>query len=375
MRHSRLDPADWPALTRVLSTCFATPPELWDTFRARIGEANLRTVHVDGVLAGGLGIYRMGQWFGGRSVALGGFAGVGVALEHRGSGVAAAMMAESLRYLRAEGVPLAGLYASTQALYRSVGFEQAGDRVAWKVPLSRIGIRDRTLPVTRVDVDSLRPFYRPAHGNLDRNEAMWSRLSFSRGQGDVQAFRIGDGEGWMILQIPVGTLHYPVMVRDMAGYTAPALRRMWTLLADCSSLGTEARWFGAALDHRVAALPEHTPEIVGHQRWMLRILDVRGVLEGRGYAADGELDLEVEDPLLAENAGKWRLVVRDGRGTVEAGGSGALRIHIRGLAPLFSGLFPAEQVAALDLANASPSTLAAATRIFASPAPWMADMY
>lgn len=376
LRTAPLDPPDWPQLANVLASCFGIPPGMWDTFRARIGDANFRVVHRGSEIAGGLGVYRMGQYFGGRSVPLGGLAGVGVAAEHRGSGVAAALVGDTLRALREDGVPIAGLYASTQRLYRSVGFEQAGNRVAWKVGLRAIDVVDRTLAVTRVDgPDALVPLYRPAHGHLDRSAAIWDRITKPYGT-ESWCYRIGD-EGYAVLGKESAGLHYHVVVRDWQAHTPAAARRLWTLLADHSSLGTEARWFGAATDPRVAHLSEQPAEITGLQRWMIRVLDVSAALAARGWPVhvSGELHLDIDDTLLPENAGRWVLTVEDGRARVARGGSGAVQLGIRGLAPLYTGFFTPEALATLGWLRADPASLRTAARLFASAEPWMAEMY
>jgi len=352
-------------------------PDRWDSFRDRLGDANFRVVHVGGELAGGLGIYRMGQLFGGRSVGLGGLAGVGIAAEHRGAGVAAAMVGEALRALREDGVPLAGLYASTQRLYRSVGFEQAGNRVAWRVGLRAIDVTERALPVVRVDgAADLRPLYRPEHGNLDRNDAIWARIAQPGGGGEVLCYRLGD-EGYAVLNKESTGLHYHVIMRDWQAHTARAQRRLWTLLADHSSLGVEARWFGAASDPMVAHLSEQPAEISGVQRWMIRVLDLPAALAARGWPVhlDGELHLDVSDPLLPENAGRWVLRVAGGRAEVVRGGKGLFKLGIRALAPLYTGYFEPSALVRLGWAEADTDSLTTAARLFASPEPWMAEMY
>lgn len=374
LRHAPLEPADWPALVEVLSACFGITPDRWDSFRRRIGDANLRTARVGGRVVGGLGVYRMGQVFGGRSVGLGGFAGVGVAAEHRGSGVAAAMMGSALAALRDEGVPLAGLYASTQRLYRSVGFEQAGSRVGWRVPLRAVGIADRSVGVERVeDADRVRPLYRPVHGNLDRNDAIWDRIL--RGQGErILVYRVGD-EGYAVLGTEGTGLHYDVLVRDWQAHTPAAARRLWTLLADHSSLGEHARWQGAAVDAMGAHLSEQAATVTGTMRWMIRVLDVPGAFAARGWDHDGEIDLHVEDALFPENAGAWRVRVADGRAEVARGGTGALRCGARGLAPLYTGFYDAPTLRRLGWIDGDDASVRAAARLFAGPEPWMSEMY
>src|SRR5690349_11597851 len=57
-----------------------------------LGTDNFREVRVGGQVAAGLGYLHMGQWFGGASVPCVGITAVGVAPEHRGSGLGSAMI-------------------------------------------------------------------------------------------------------------------------------------------------------------------------------------------------------------------------------------------------------------------------------------------
>jgi predicted acetyltransferase len=45
---------------------------------------------------------------------------------------------------------------------------------------------------------------------------------------------------------------------------------------------------------------------VGDGLWV-RLVDVDAALSARAYGAEGPIVLEVEDPFLPENAGRWRL--------------------------------------------------------------------
>ena len=90
------------------------------------GMANLRGYRQGGRLVGGMILVPMGQWYGGRAVPMTGVAGVAVAPEARGSGVAQAMMASCVRELQQNGAPLSALYPATLSLYRGAGYEIAG---------------------------------------------------------------------------------------------------------------------------------------------------------------------------------------------------------------------------------------------------------
>lgn len=368
-----LEPSDWDAFGPLLSHCFGIPIAAWDLYRRRIGDENFRGAWIDGGLAGGLGVYPIAQWFGGRSVPTGGVAVVGVAPEHRADGVAAALVTASLRELRDRGVPLATLYASTQHVYRSVGFEQAGNQVRYSVPLASIGKQDRALRAVRVEGwEPLAALRRPRHGFLDRRHMLWERI-VAPYDVTTHAYAFGD-EGYLVYsQERAGDAHARLFVRDWCAHTPAAARRLWSFLADHRSLASEVRWNGPAVEPMLALLPEATWKVERHERWLMRIVDVPAALRARGWPADGEVHLEVRDAVLPDNEGRWILRVEAGEAEVTRGGRGDVRLDVRGLAPLYSGLFDA--AALRDLGWLEAADVGPVTRLFASPEPWMADMF
>jgi len=75
----------------------------------------------------------MGQWWGSQRVPMTGIAGVGVTPEYRGTGVAIALVQDTVKELHRQGVPLSVLYPATQHLYRKAGYEQAGTACWWEI--------------------------------------------------------------------------------------------------------------------------------------------------------------------------------------------------------------------------------------------------
>jgi predicted acetyltransferase len=148
-------------------------------------------------------------------------------------------------------------------------------------------------------------------------------------------------------------------------------------LADHRSTARSATLATGPGDPLLYLAREDKHEVTDVLRWMLRIVDVRAALTRRGWSSlvRGELHLDVRDPLLPENARRWVIEVADGRVDVREGGSGALAIDVRGLAALYSGFLPAEELRAADLCDGSDAELARATAMFAGPAPWAADVF
>lgn len=363
------------------------PGDFWSTFQGRVGPENFRALRKDGELIGGLGVYRMGQWFGGRNVTTAGITVVGVAPQHRGQGAAASLLSSALRELHAEGTPLAALYASTQRLYRKVGFEHAGTWAYHELPLSSIGLSERPLAMQAVPPDRHEIFHEPArvrarrtNGNLERTHGLWEKLVSPPGE-TMYAYVIGDRQnpdGYVIFQQREDKPGpFQIRVRDMAALNEAAARTLWAFFAGHSSVAECVKWAGPMNDPLLNVTSEISVTKTHPDRWMLRILDVQGTLTGRGYpqGTEGELHLEIEDDLLPQNTGRYILRVGGGRGEVEPGGRGDLRTGIRGLAPLYSGLFPAETLRATGQLDGNDAVLATATRLFAGPEPWMPEIF
>ena len=385
------------AVAAILAQCFNTPAEDVGPWIARAGESNLRVRRQRGQVCACLLILRMGQWFGGRSVPMGGLAAVGVPAEHRGAGHALAITRAAVAELAADGLPLSTLYPATTHLYRQAGYEVAGGRFELRLQPQLIGLRERELTLramTDGDLPAIRELaaQRASLGNgaLDRGEYIWSRIREPRGRiarGYVVE-RDGRIEGYAFLSQAFGTGrpgHYDVIAPDCAALTPQAGRRLLTLFADHASLGDAVTFHGGPADSLLALLPERcwTARLV--DPWMLRVLDVKGALQARGWpaAARGELLLDLRDDLLPQNQGRFLLEVEGGRARVDTAPSAAgpsaagaaLRLDVRGLSPLYSAHMPPAALAAAGLLEGPPEALAVAASLFAGPAPVMSDMF
>jgi predicted acetyltransferase len=164
----------------------------------------------------------------------------------------------------------------------------------------------------------------------------------------------------------------------MAALTPDAARRLWAFLAGHSALNDAVRWFGPPADLLATWVDGSWLEVTSHLSWLIRLIDLPAALQARGYpsAPDGCIHLEVDDPLLPANRGRWQLDVRDGSGTVVSGGEGHLKLSVRALAPLMSGHWSATQLVELGwLRCSNPTQLLLADQVFSSPPPWMPDLF
>jgi predicted acetyltransferase len=111
--------------------------------------------------------------------------------------------------------------------------------------------------------------------------------------------------------------------------------------------------------------------------WLLRVVDVRAALTGRGYppGLETEVHLAVRDEVCPWNNGRFVLTVADGRGEVREGERSDVILDARGLAALYTGYLTPAALQQVGLAAGEPRALAAAGLPFAGPAPWMPDMF
>lgn len=382
------EPADVEAFAALLTQSLFFPELREARWPEREGSANFRVIREGRTILGGAAIQRMGQWFGGRPVPMGGYRAVAVDPARRSSGVAGKLLSATLRELRQDHVPLAALYPSTQPVYRRAGFEQAGTRTIVRLPLS--GLRGAKGPaLVRLSTEDRAPFLhayearaRRTNGHLDRNDwAWWRILEPWPVRAPVHAYRLGShaSDGHVVftqLQNP-RTLRGELIVREWAIGSAAGAARFLALLADHRSVFDAVLLPVAPNEPFLLAVENQEHTVESQQHWLLRLVHLPAAIAARGWPADiaGALHLEVTDELLPENAGRWILEVVGGEARLRRGGRGRLRITARGLGPLYSGYLTPQELAAAGLLAGPDQELSRAALLFAGPAPWMPDKF
>jgi len=367
---------------------FASPTDKSREWLERAGYEHVRVLRVSGEPAAALLQLPMGQFYGHRSVPQVGIAGVAVAPEHRGGGLGAALMRETVVELHARGVALSTLYPSTQRLYRGAGWEVAGGRYEVRVAPTLLGVRERTCTVRPARLED-RPAVEKLHrevaalqnGELDRGPYVWRRVYEPRPGEPTRGLLIehaGRLEGYVYLvETSLEGPYYELVALDARASTRRAALRLLSVLADHKTLARTVIWRGGPAGALLALVPERGYEVRQRDPWMLRICDLRAALEARGYAPGlrAELTFDVRDDVVRPNAGRWTLRVAGGRGRVTRGGAGRIALDVRALAALYSGHLSAETLHVTGTLDGGPGDLARASAVFAAEAPAMTDMF
>ncbi|MEV7418853.1 GNAT family N-acetyltransferase [Streptomyces sp. NPDC089919] len=333
--------ADLEAFVDTLYAAFGEAPgtaaedgggALWSAYEMDRG---LLAVAEDGRPVGTAGAYSFELTLpGGAVVPAPGVTGVGVLASHRRRGVLTAMMRRQLESLRERGEVLSVLLASEAVIYRRFGYGPATYTARLTVPGHRKALAapraggPGTAPAGSVEirrraecVDALEEVYdryrRAQPGALSRPHRWWAagagQPPVSRAPRLVALHRdadgVPDGYATYLMDARKLTVDEVVAVSD-AVYTDLARFLLGHDLAETVVFrhvptGHPLRW--QFTDFRAG-------EVTGDTDWLwVRLLDVAGALSARGWGADGELVLEVDDPFLGER-GRYLLSVRDGKG-------------------------------------------------------------
>jgi predicted acetyltransferase len=347
-----------------------------------------------GRLVAAAAVHGFGQFFGGRSVPMGGLHSVSVVPERRGEGLSREVMTPLLHAMRERGEVISSLFPAVTSLYRGLGWELGGSYLWRGVAPRSLQRLDRPAnvrlrPGGAADLELLRRCYTrfaaPQNGQVDRPEAWWRRQADLWSERSVFVAEGPDGrvDGYVVYRQLDGEWSalggpFRIAVYELAAVTRDASLALWRLLGSWASQVAQIVYRGPAEDPLLLLLPEQELSVLAEIRWLTRVVDARGAVAARGFAPgiDVEVPLELRDPLLEGNQGRFVLTVRDGRGRLEPGGRGGPALAIGAFSSLYTGWASAEMLRrAGKLVGGSDAQLAQLDAAFAGPTPWMVDEF
>ena len=230
------------------------------------------------------------------------------------------------------GESIAVLYASEGRIYQRFGYGPATQRLTIDANAREVSLRDAARDdegqLRSVAPDALDVFekvFEEARGQRPgwtaRDERWWRyctadiksvrngatslRAVVHDGPGGVDGYMLWRAKGEWSETGPNGQ----VIVRELIANTPEAYRALWRFALSVD-LTRSARQRFAAIDEPIQFLVNE-PQALGMRLvdglW-LRLLDVPGALAARRYAAPVDVVIEVTDPNIPANAGRFRLV-------------------------------------------------------------------
>ncbi|MGI9595550.1 MAG: GNAT family N-acetyltransferase [Acidimicrobiales bacterium] len=409
----RLQPEDVEQEARLRALAFQRDlGPYYDPDRPSVDRNRVHVAKAGGKVVAAVSVLPFGQWFGGAALAMGGVAGVAVAPEARGHGLARRLMNDAVTAMHERGEIISSLYPTTSTLYRASGYEFAGRWERTRVEISELArLPAPTRPVSgrRLTVEALpagqlqrmRPLYdalaATTNGWLARTDLFWDRLNYFMNPDKTNTYGyviLADDEdepvGKVVGGLTIGhtagrhQLKYDLEVGGPFATDGDVLASALRLVADHGTTADRATLSlpvetlatalpGAVLDHRDSWL------------WMLRLIDVGPALTTRGYNPNvtARVRFDLSDDLAPWNRGRWAIDVADGRATVDgpsgttsSGAGSVVELDIQTLSCLFTGFVgPWDLARAGRLPAADRPTLEALAAIFAGPPPRLVDFF
>lgn len=352
--------------------------------REAIGEGITWGLLDGAALHGAARVWNAEHWFGGRRVPCQHVSAVVVPPEHRGQGVASAMMRAAIAQGVEQGVALSLLYPATTALYRRLGWEQAGAYARYRLDARHApsggAVMRRAL---EEDWDAIRACQedsgRGLNGPLLISERRWRRLR------RVQHVYVLDADGAPGIEAYVcydtsqapGDWQYSIAVEDWGATTPRGLEALLGFVGHHGTVGKDAAFRGPLPHPWTFLVPEQDVRQDGGMLWMARGLDLPAAVAARGFAPGVTVSVAfaVDDPLVASACGPWRLEVGGGAGALHPAPSAEVRLDARAIGPLYTGFASPHQLALAGLVTGPASDLALLGTAFAGPLPVLFDFF
>lgn len=339
---------DWPAVSALLSAAFhEVPDEEAQKIEASVVEPE-RTLVVedDGVIVGHAGAYTRELTVPGAIVPAAHVTLVSVAPTHKRRGLLTRMMHRQLGEIASAGrEPIAVLWASETKIYPRFGYGPAARRLRMEIMSREVRLSAAPLPGVPGRLRLVEPKeaigeFTKVYEQLRAERTGWSSRDDRWWRyilADIPSQRDGAGPlRGVVHDTPQGPTGYAVWctqskwdqhgpngevkIYEAVAADPAAYQALWQFLLTIDLTRTATVIFGA-LDEPLQYLVDEPRRLGGAQGdalW-IRIVDVPGALATREYAAPVDVVLDVTDPLLPANTGRWRLTAGpDGKATCTA---------------------------------------------------------
>jgi predicted acetyltransferase len=372
---------------------FNTPEALRTRWLAWVDPEWMHGLFLDECLVAMGGVLPFGQFFGGRSVPMGGLSSIAVAPEHRGKGFGGRILRALLDVMRRRGQAISALFPANTALYRAHGWELAGAYVMRSLsPRVLRALRHEAGTVVRRatldDVPAVKACYARlapvTNGLVDRPDSWWEWLL--GGWDDLHVYLSEDVEGaasgyvvYRHTERPHGEhAGFRIHVHEVLAPHVHALAALWHVVGSTAGQVATVTYRTAPEDPLLLLLHEQDVELEHEVRWMLRLVDAPAAIAARGFPPGfaALVSLELDDRQCEWNAGRWVLEIRDGQGRLERGGRGSVRLGAGAMASLYAGWATTRVLARAGLlAGGSEADLDALDAAFAGPTAWLFEEF
>lgn len=267
----------------------------------------------DGMLEAKLNLIPLHVYIQGRSVPMGGIAGVATWPENRRQGHVASLLSYALQRMNEEGQILSFLHPFSIPFYRKFGFEIYCEYKKYSIPVAKFpkkmvvegkvkrDIKDITL------LDNLyNQFAVKYNGTLKRTKDWWDNSILNDdGQNAVFYSKLGEAEGYVLYKIE----NRELVIDEFIYMNEEARQGLWTFLANHDSMVTGASLKLVPSDDILPfLLPDPRIEQINHPYFMGRIVNAKAFMESYSFKRNSSQEKQtiyIEDKYAPWNEGLW----------------------------------------------------------------------
>lgn len=305
----------------------------------------------------------------GKTIPMGGIAGVATWPENRRKGYVRTLLHHALKEMNEKGQILSMLSPFSMAFYRRFGWELFVDYKKYKFPVTGLPKRSEvngTVLRNVQDVSVLDQIYEAYaaryNGMLVRNETWWRNSVFDESmQTAVYYSEDGVPEGYTLYRVEKKEM----TVEELVFLNETARKALWTYLADHDSMVNQVTMMLVPPDDLLPFLMENpknafTQEVVPY--FMARIINAKSFMETYPFLKTGEefnVRLKLEDADASWNDGLWQWnISADGHGSLspihEEGIEADLTLNIGMLTTMLMGYKRPKQLHRYELLKGTP---------------------
>jgi predicted acetyltransferase len=327
--------------------------------------------------------------FNGVAAKLGGVSAVGTRPEYRRQGIMGRIMRQAIAEMRDRGQFVAALWASQAAIYQRYGFALATHNMHYTLDPADIhftAAAPREGTCQRYHPEDGLPIIKQVYTRfveqrtlaLHRSDMLWTRAVLSTHPADgpnhivVYTDAADVPQGYMVYTLRRGQVDHAarsqeLVIRDIGWLTPEAYLALWHFIAKHDLVG-RARAIRLPADDPTPAFVQE-PRLLHatlHEGIWLRLTDVVGALEARGYVSPGHLIIEVEGDDIADWNNGVVQVETDGVTTrvTPSRLTPEIRLGAAALAALYSGHRTAHTLANWGLLRGDARALTTAGQLF-----------
>jgi predicted acetyltransferase len=378
---------DRGAVARVATMALGGSVEYWEEEyyalekNPRLDPEQVYVVEEHGEIRAAAAVLPLEVFFEGGTVPMGGIAAVATHAAYRRRGYASELMQAALRGMRERNVHLSMLHPFAHSYYRRYGWELATETIDYDLKPTDLPTspeqkrvraywdRDLRRMMTLLEEEASRhPLF------VRRGEGRWRQI-FARGEQEAAVYDVeGRVEGYLLY-------------KQAQGDSPPRVLTLSELVAQTPAARGALISFAAAFDPLMFGVKYSVPrgeplhpylsnsfvDIRINPGFMLRLVSVEGslgLLGRRSEALRAPLVLEVEDDIIAENAGEY--TVGDSGVVRGVKAQDRVKLDVRQLAQLYAGYLSAEQLVRRDLVRPnSPKALELLETLFPPGDPYV----